>query len=249
MRVMNEGPTTGSRSACWLSTTTTCSARGWLRCWAPSPTSRSWRRRRAAGWACGWRRAAARRGADGSADARSRGSPRLPGRSWHATRNAGARAHRRVRRRPTSTAALQAGAVGFVAKDTPIDRVAVAAVRAAAQGVAWLSPERPRSCSAACVTPEPRARTRLDLELASSSCRQPRARRPAPIARGMENAEIAGEPEISPRTAKNHVSSILAKLGLSGPDPGGDLCRPPRTGLSADAGRRADSPVSTRSPA
>ena len=36
-------------------------------------------------------------------------------------------------------AVLEAGACGFMAKDTPIDGVAVA-VRAAAQGVAWLSP-------------------------------------------------------------------------------------------------------------
>jgi DNA-binding NarL/FixJ family response regulator len=30
----------------------------------------------------------------------------------------------------------------------------------------------------------------------------------------MENAEIAGALNISPRTAKNHVSSILTKLGV-----------------------------------
>ena len=35
------------------------------------------------------------------------------------------------------------------------------------------------------------------------------------IASGMENAEIAETLGISPRTAKNHVSNILAKLGLS----------------------------------
>jgi DNA-binding NarL/FixJ family response regulator len=34
------------------------------------------------------------------------------------------------------------------------------------------------------------------------------------IARGMDNAEIASTLHISPRTAKNHVSNILGKLGL-----------------------------------
>jgi DNA-binding NarL/FixJ family response regulator len=34
------------------------------------------------------------------------------------------------------------------------------------------------------------------------------------IANGMENSEIAAALNISPRTAKNHVSNILAKLGL-----------------------------------
>ena len=34
------------------------------------------------------------------------------------------------------------------------------------------------------------------------------------IARGMGNSEIADALGISPRTVKNHVSSILAKLGL-----------------------------------
>ena len=34
------------------------------------------------------------------------------------------------------------------------------------------------------------------------------------IANGLENAEIAATLNISPRTAKNHVSNILSKLGL-----------------------------------
>ena len=34
------------------------------------------------------------------------------------------------------------------------------------------------------------------------------------IAQGMENSEIAETLQISQRTAKNHVSNILAKLGL-----------------------------------
>ena len=107
-------------------------------------------------------------------------------------------------------AALEAGACGFLAKDTPIDSVAVA-VRAAAQGAAWLSP--------------------LAAEVLLGRLRQPRVVEglgPDPgaalspreldvlrlIAQGMENSEIAEELQISRRTAKNHVSNILAKLGL-----------------------------------
>jgi NarL family two-component system response regulator LiaR len=110
-------------------------------------------------------------------------------------------------------AALEAGAVGFVAKDTPIDRVAVA-VRAAAQGVAWLSPRaaelvlgRVRTQNA---VEEPDDLGSHD-ELSNRELDVLRL-----IARGMENAEIAEELNISPRTAKNHVSNILAKLGLPG---------------------------------
>lgn len=108
--------------------------------------------------------------------------------------------------------ALEAGATGFMAKDTPIDTVVVA-VRAAAQGVAWLSPRaaelvlgrvRQRSVEQ---QPEPGSLDQL-------SARELDVLRL--IARGKENAEIAETLNISPRTAKNHVSNILAKLGLPG---------------------------------
>ena len=109
-------------------------------------------------------------------------------------------------------AALEAGAIGFVAKDTPIDRVAVA-VRAAAQGVAWLSPR-----AAELVLGRLRAQNVVeDADLALSeqlSSRELDVLRL--IARGMENAEIGEALNISPRTVKNHVSNILAKLGLPG---------------------------------
>ena len=35
------------------------------------------------------------------------------------------------------------------------------------------------------------------------------------VARGLDNNEIAAELCISPRTAKNHVSNILSKLGVT----------------------------------
>ncbi|MGA2009946.1 MAG: response regulator transcription factor [Solirubrobacteraceae bacterium] len=107
-------------------------------------------------------------------------------------------------------AALDAGACGFLAKDTPIEDV-VAAVRAAVYGAAWLSPRaaevilgRARRVEAFDEpddgTPEELSSRELDvLRL---------------IARGMENSEIAATLSISPSTAKNHVSNILSKLGL-----------------------------------
>lgn len=108
--------------------------------------------------------------------------------------------------------ALEAGATGFMAKDTPIDSVVVA-VRAAAQGVAWLSPR-----AAELVLGRLRQRS-VEQEQKSGSLDQLSARELDVlrlIARGMENAEIAEALNISPRTAKNHVSNILAKLGLAG---------------------------------
>lgn len=107
-------------------------------------------------------------------------------------------------------AAIEAGACGFLAKDTPIDSVA-AAVRAAAQGSAWLSPHAAEvvlgqvRCAEASQAddaeafPELSDRERDVLRL---------------IAEGLENSEIAARLNISHRTAKNHVSNILAKLGL-----------------------------------
>jgi DNA-binding NarL/FixJ family response regulator len=107
-------------------------------------------------------------------------------------------------------AAMEAGACGFLAKDTAIDGV-TAAVRAAAQGGAWLSPRaaevvlgRIRSAQ----TPEGSDAGALE-ELSARELDVLRL-----IARGMENSEIAESLNISRRTAKNHVSKILAKLGL-----------------------------------
>ena len=108
-------------------------------------------------------------------------------------------------------AVVEAGACGFLAKDTPIEGV-VLAVRAAAQGIAWLSPRAAEVVLGRVrrngLEPEP------DLGLIDQlSARELEVLRL--IASGMENGEIAKTLGISPRTAKNHVSNILAKLGLS----------------------------------
>jgi DNA-binding NarL/FixJ family response regulator len=107
-------------------------------------------------------------------------------------------------------AVVEAGACGFLAKDTPVEGM-VLAVRAAAQGVAWLSPR-----AAQVVLGRVRRggqEQQPDLgPLDQLSSRELEVLRL--IARGMENAEIAQTLGISPRTAKNHVSNILGKLGL-----------------------------------
>jgi DNA-binding NarL/FixJ family response regulator len=108
-------------------------------------------------------------------------------------------------------AAVDAGACGYLLKDSPLDDV-VAAIRAAAGGTAWLSPRAAqallRRISRDRVTQ--RATTAHEEQLSSREAEVLRL-----IARGLDNNEIAGELLISPRTAKNHVSSILGKLGVS----------------------------------
>jgi two-component system, NarL family, response regulator LiaR len=107
-------------------------------------------------------------------------------------------------------AAVLAGACGFLLKDAPVADIANA-VRAASVGESWLAP---RAASAVL------ERLRRDHVEPIGS--------PAPgdilspreldilrlVARGLGNAEIATELHISPRTAKNHLSSVLAKLGV-----------------------------------
>jgi NarL family two-component system response regulator LiaR len=109
------------------------------------------------------------------------------------------------------SAAISAGASGFLLKDVPVDQVAMA-VRAAADGSAWLSPRAAEIVLG-------RMRETQPGSLADSSLLEQLSPRELDVlellARGMENAQIADELEISPRTVKNHVSSILAKLHLT----------------------------------
>ncbi len=105
--------------------------------------------------------------------------------------------------------ALRAGCCAFLAKDTPVRDIATA-VRAAASGVAWLSPRAADS-----VLGRIRNQTLVadrDPAIAELSEREVEVLRL--LARGLGNSEIASALSISPSTAKNHVSSILTKLGL-----------------------------------
>jgi len=109
------------------------------------------------------------------------------------------------------TAAVVAGACGYLVKDAPVDDVAIA-VRAAASGETWLSPraagvllERVRRSN---IESEPQIEVTAELS--------PRELEVLLlVAQGLENSEIAAQLGISPRTAKNHLSSILGKLGMT----------------------------------
>ena len=108
--------------------------------------------------------------------------------------------------------ALRAGAYGFLLKDAPASRL-VSAVRAAANGDALIEPSITRRLveqfAAGLPTAEP---TGLPAAVAALTDRELDVLRL--IARGLSNAEIAGEFTVAESTVKTHVARILAKLGL-----------------------------------
>jgi DNA-binding NarL/FixJ family response regulator len=106
--------------------------------------------------------------------------------------------------------ALRAGASGFLLKDVPPEQL-VAGIRVVAGGEALLSPSITRRliqefASAAPAPAEPPAGldelTARELEVFKL------------VARGLSNAEIAGELVVSETTVKTHVARVLMKLGL-----------------------------------
>ncbi len=105
--------------------------------------------------------------------------------------------------------ALQAGAAGFLLKDTPADDL-VAAIRTVADGGSWLDPR---------VTPRVLAAVRTNLpvgreddgRLEHLSDRELEVL--GLIASGASNPEIAETLHLSERTVKGHVGNIFAKLG------------------------------------
>jgi DNA-binding NarL/FixJ family response regulator len=105
--------------------------------------------------------------------------------------------------------ALRAGASGFLLKDVPAEQL-VHAIRVVAAGDALLSPTVTRRLIQQFARrPPPSARPDA---LAALTPRELDVLRL--IARGLSNAEIAGELVVGDATVKTHVARVLQKLGL-----------------------------------
>jgi DNA-binding NarL/FixJ family response regulator len=106
--------------------------------------------------------------------------------------------------------ALRAGASGFLLKDVPPEQLA-AGIRVVAQGEALLAPSITKrliqefAAAAPVAVAPPKGLDELtarELEVFQL------------VARGLSNAEIAGELIVSETTVKTHVARVLMKLGL-----------------------------------
>jgi DNA-binding NarL/FixJ family response regulator len=106
--------------------------------------------------------------------------------------------------------AVMAGACGYLLKDSSIQEL-IAGIRAAAEGESLISPQ-----NAAKVLQRLRAQSK-DVD-AAETIRAELSDRELEvlklIANGKDNAQIARELFISPKTVKNHISNILMKLQI-----------------------------------
>jgi DNA-binding NarL/FixJ family response regulator len=106
--------------------------------------------------------------------------------------------------------AILAGACGYLLKDASIDEL-MAGIRAASRGESLISPgiaskvlQRVRATSA-----QPEIADTIRSELSQREIEVLKL-----IANGKDNAVIAAELHISPKTVKNHISNILMKLQI-----------------------------------
>jgi len=106
---------------------------------------------------------------------------------------------------------LRAGAVGYLLKDAPSEKL-VEAIRAAARGESFLQPsvaakvvaEFARLAAKPSAQSEPLVEPLSDREIEVLKL----------IANGASNKEIAAQLDIAEGTVKNHVTNILGKMGV-----------------------------------
>ncbi|PWK52555.1 LuxR family two component transcriptional regulator [Actinoplanes xinjiangensis] len=108
-------------------------------------------------------------------------------------------------------AGLRAGASGFLLKDTLADDL-ITALRVVVSGEAVTAPSATRRLIAHFVNAPTVPPARPDSRLTVLTAREREVL--VLIARGLSNAEIAGDLSVSEGTVKTHISRILAKLGL-----------------------------------
>src|SRR3954451_3354451 len=106
--------------------------------------------------------------------------------------------------------AILAGACGYLLKDSSISEL-MQGIRAAAIGESLISPtiaskvlQRIRATS-----PAPDIAEQIQTQLSEREIEVLKL-----IANGRDNADIAGQLHISPKTVKNHISNILMKLQI-----------------------------------
>jgi DNA-binding NarL/FixJ family response regulator len=106
---------------------------------------------------------------------------------------------------------LRAGAVGYLLKDTPSAKL-VEAIQTAARGESFLAPSVAAKVVAefARLSPRPAGGEALADPLSEREIEVLRM-----IAAGASNREIAAGLVIAEGTVKNHITSILAKLGVT----------------------------------
>jgi len=104
--------------------------------------------------------------------------------------------------------AVEAGAAGFLLKDTNADDI-IRAIRTVADGGSWIDPRVTPRLLRALRAGRPAAPSTALLEALSERELEVLTL----VARGASNAEIAAELFVSERTVKGHVGSIFTKLG------------------------------------
>ncbi|MEP1124307.1 MAG: response regulator transcription factor [Ilumatobacter sp.] len=106
--------------------------------------------------------------------------------------------------------AVEAGAAGFILKDSPADDI-IRAIRSVAGGGSWLDTRvTPRLLEVLRTDARPRQQDNGELDRLSERELEVLVL----VSRGATNSEIAERLYVSERTVKGHVGSIFSKLGV-----------------------------------